>query len=286
MEVQDLIKKVREIEIKTKKLSSELFSGNYNSNFKGRGMSFAEVRAYTYGDDVRNIDWNVTSRNGGEPYIKEFEEERELTFMILVDVSASMDYGSKGLTKKDLITEIAATLAFSALKNSDKVGVVFFSDRIEKYIPPKKGKSHILRIIRELIETKSDSEGTDIGEVFRFLQNTIKKKTVVFLLSDFLESKEYQQELSLISMKHQIFGVLINDPTEHQMPNIGMIQIFNPEKNKLEWLDTSQVATFSKNYFENVNLEAHLSFKKLGLPYCSIHTQESFVPKLASLFRK
>jgi uncharacterized protein (DUF58 family) len=286
MEVQDLIKKVREIEIKTKKLSSELFSGNYNSNFKGRGMSFAEVRAYTYGDDVRNIDWNVTSRNGGEPYIKEFEDERELTFMILVDVSASMDYGSKGLTKKDLITEIAATLAFSALKNSDKVGVVFFSDRIEKYIPPKKGKSHILRIIRELIETKSDSEGTDIGEVFRFLQNTIKKKTVVFLLSDFLESKEYQQELSLISMKHQIFGVLINDPTEHQMPNIGMIQIFNPEKNKLEWLDTSQVATFSKNYFENVNLEAHLSFKKLGLPYCSIHTQESFVPKLASLFRK
>jgi len=286
MEVQDLIKKVREIEIKTKKLSSELFSGNYNSNFKGRGMSFAEVRAYTYGDDVRNIDWNVTSRNGGEPYIKEFEEERELTFMILVDVSASMYYGSKGLTKKDLITEIAATLAFSALKNSDKVGVVFFSDRIEKYIPPKKGKSHILRIIRELIETKSDSEGTDIGEVFRFLQNTIKKKTVVFLLSDFLESKEYQQELSLISMKHQIFGVLINDPTEHQMPNIGMIQIFNPEKNKLEWLDTSQVATFSKNYFENVNLEAHLSFKKLGLPYCSIHTQESFVPKLSSLFRK
>jgi uncharacterized protein (DUF58 family) len=286
MEVQDLIKKVRQIEIKTKKLSSELFSGNYNSNFKGRGMSFAEVRAYTYGDDVRNIDWNVTSRNGGEPYIKEFEEERELTFMILVDVSASMDYGSKGLTKKDVITEIAATLAFSALKNSDKVGVVFFSDRIEKYIPPKKGKSHILRIIRELIETKSDSEGTDIGEVFRFLQNTIKKKTVAFLLSDFLESKEYQQELSLISMKHQIFGVHINDPTEHQMPNIGMIQIFNPEKNNLEWLDTSQVATLSKNYFENVNLEAHQSFKKLGLPYCSIHTQESFVPKLASLFRK
>jgi uncharacterized protein (DUF58 family) len=286
MEVQDLIKKVRQIEIKTKKLSSELFSGNYNSNFKGRGMSFAEVRAYTYGDDVRNIDWNVTSRNGGEPYIKEFEEERELTFMILVDVSASMDYGSKGLTKKDLITEIAATLAFSALKNSDKVGVVFFSDRIEKYIPPKKGKSHILRIIRELIETKSDSEGTDIGEVFRFLQNTIKKKTVAFLLSDFLESKEYQQELSLISMKHQIFGVHINDPTEHQMPNIGMIQIFNPEKNKLEWLDTSQVAKVSKNYFENVNMEAHQSFKKLGLPYCSIHTQESFVPKLASLFRK
>jgi uncharacterized protein (DUF58 family) len=286
MEVQDLIKKVRQIEIKTKKLSSELFSGNYNSNFKGRGMSFAEVRAYTYGDDVRNIDWNVTSRNGGEPYIKEFEEERELTFMILVDVSASMDYGSKGLTKKDLITEIAATLAFSALKNSDKVGVVFFSDRIEKYIPPKKGKSHILRIIRELIETKSDSEGTDIGEVFRFLQNTIKKKTVAFLLSDFLESKEYQQELSLISMKHQIFGVHVNDPTEHQMPNIGMIQIFNPEKNKLEWLDTSQVAKVSKNYFENVNMEAHQSFKKLGLPYCSIHTQESFVPKLASLFRK
>jgi uncharacterized protein (DUF58 family) len=197
-----------------------------------------------------------------------------------------MDYGSKGLTKKDLITEIAATLAFSALKNSDKVGVVFFSDRIEKYIPPKKGKSHILRIIRELIETKSDSEGTDIGEVFRFLQNTIKKKTVAFLLSDFLESKEYQQELSLISMKHQIFGVHVNDPTEHQMPNIGMIQIFNPEKNKLEWLDTSQVAKVSKNYFENVNMEAHQSFKKLGLPYCSIHTQESFVPKLASLFRK
>lgn len=286
MEVQDLIKKVRQIEIKTKKLSSELFSGNYSSNFKGRGMSFSEVRAYTYGDDVRSIDWNVTSRNGGEPYIKEFEEERELTFMILVDVSASMDYGSKGLTKKDLITEIAATLAFSALKNSDKVGVVFFSDRIEKYIPPKKGKSHILRIIRELIETKNNSEGTDIGEVFRFLQNTIKKKTVTFLLSDFLESKEYSQELSLISMKHQIFGIHVNDPTELQMPNIGMIQVYNPEKNTMEWMDTSQVASLSKNYFEKVNQEAHLAFKRLGLPYCSIHTQESFVPKLASLFRK
>lgn len=285
MELSELIKKVRQIEIKTKKLSNELFSGNYMSTFKGRGMSFSEVRAYTFGDDVRNIDWNVTSRSQ-EPYIKEYEEERELTFMIMIDVSASMHYGSKDYNKKDIATEIAATLAFSALKNNDKVGMIFYSDRIEKYIPPKKGRSHILRIIRELIETEADSQKTDVGEALRFLQNSVKKKCVTFILSDFLDSREFDKELSLVSMRHQVYGIHIKDVSELDFPNLGLIQIFDPETKELKWIDTS-LSEF-KNHLKTQRMEQEQSmkknFNKRGARFCAVTTEDTYIPIMSKMF--
>lgn len=287
MEVSELIQKVRKLELKTKKQSSELFSGNYASTFKGRGMSFREVRAYNYGDDIRSIDWNVTSRMG-DPHIKEFEEERELTFILLVDVSNSSLYGSQSTLKKDLITEIAATIAFSALKNNDKVGVIFFSEKVERYIPPKKGKLHILTIIRELIETSASHNGTDISEALRFLQNTVKKKSVVFLLSDFLESKEFDKEVSIASLRHQFYAIQVFDRSEYEAPNLGIVQLTNSETGISDWVDTSN-GSFRKelqNRFEMNMKEIKVKFERLGDSYCAINIHEPYIAKLASLFSK
>jgi uncharacterized protein (DUF58 family) len=287
MEVSELIKKVRKLELKTKKQSSELFSGNYASTFKGRGMSFREVRAYNYGDDIRSIDWNVTSRMG-DAHIKEFEEERELTFMLLVDVSNSTLYGSQSTLKKDIITEIAATIAFSALKNNDKVGVIFFSEKVERYIPPKKGKLHILTIIRELIETRASHSGTDISEALRFLQNTVKKKSVVFLLSDFLESNEFDKEVSIASLRHQFYAIQVYDRSEYEPPNIGIVKFTNSETGISEWVDTANTSFKGElqNRFETNMKETKVKFERLGDSYCDINIQEPYLARLASLFRK
>jgi uncharacterized protein (DUF58 family) len=283
MELQELLKKVRQIEFKTKKLSKELFSGNYASTFKGRGMSFSEVRAYTYGDDIRNIDWNVTSRSG-EPFVKEYEEERELTFMLLIDISSSMDFGSMQ-RKRDFVAEIAATLAFSSLKNNDKVGVLFFTDRIEKYIPPKKGKLHILRIIRELLETEPTGNQTDIGEALRFLHNTLKKRTTAFILSDFLESNSFEKELSLVQAKHQIYGIRIEDDAEYHFENLGLIQLYNAEKETFEWVNAKNEAHKIQETISANAIESEKIFRKKGLGFAHLNGKESFVPILSKMFK-
>jgi len=286
MEVSELIAKVRKLELKTKKQSSELFSGNYTSTFKGRGISFHGVRAYNYGDDVRAIDWNVTSRSQ-EPHIKEFEEERELTFILLVDVSLSNLFGSNEKLKRDIINEVAATIAFSALNNNDKVGVIFFSEKVEKYIPPKKGKAHILTIIRELIETQSSRNTTNISEALIFLQNTIKKKSIVFLLSDFLESSNFDKELILSGMRHRFYAIQFYDNAELNFPNLGIIQIHNPESNKVEWVDTNSLEfrnSIQKQFVQNSDT-FKTKFKKTGGEYCSVNIQEPYIHKLAEVFK-
>ncbi len=237
MEVSELVKKVRRLELKTRHQSTEMFSGGYTSTFKGRGISFHGVRQYQFGDDVRNIDWNVTSRSQ-TPQVKEFEEEREITFMILVDVSLSTAFGSNESRKRDIINEVAATIAFSALKNSDKVGVIFFSEKVEKYIPPKKGKSHILTILRDLIYIEPTRSTTNISEAMTFFQNTIKKKSVVFLLSDFIDSVNYSKELLLTSTKHRFYAIQFYDQSESSFPDIGVVPLMNSETNQLEWIDT------------------------------------------------
>lgn len=287
MEVSDLIKKVRKIELKTKKQSFELFSGNYKSTFKGRGMSFAEVRAYSFGDDVRSIDWNVTSRSQ-EPYIKEFEEERELTFLIMVDVSRSMEVGSSDTSKRDIVTELAATIAFSALRNNDKVGVLFFSEKVEKYIPPKKGKGHVLTIIRELIEVSSTHQKTNVAEALRFLQNTLKKKSVVFLISDFIESPSYEKEVSIASTRHQFYGIHVYDQSEQNSAPIGLAQLFNAETNSFQWVDTNS-SSFKKELkvrFEKNIDNQKKQFEKIGNAFASLDIQEPYLPKLHRLFSK
>jgi uncharacterized protein (DUF58 family) len=282
MEVADLIKKVRQLELKTKKLSNELFSGNYASTFKGRGISFHGVRAYHYGDDIRSIDWNVTSRSL-EPYIKEFEEERELTFVLLVDVSPSVEFGNK----RDIINEVAATIAFSALKNNDKVGVLFFHEKIVKYIPPKKGKGHVLTIIRDLIDIPSNTAKTDVGEALRFLQSTIKKKSIVFLLSDFLETAGYERELKLASLRHRFYAIQFYDQMEKQFPNLGIVPLFNAEFKTTQWVDSS--STVFKEYMaskleETIALQKNM-FEKSGGKYCAIACNEAYIPKLSEVFR-
>jgi uncharacterized protein (DUF58 family) len=285
MEVSELIKKVKLLELKTKKQSSELFAGNYASTFKGRGMSFSQVRKYTFGDDIRSIDWNVTSRSL-EPYIKEFEEERELTFMILVDISGSTFYGSKNVLKRDVINEIAATIAFSALKNNDKVGIIFFGDKVEKYIPPKKGKGHVLSIIRGLIESNTKNSKTDIAEALRFLQNTLKKKSVVFLLSDFIESADFEKEVKLASLRHQFYAIQLFDKSEYELPSIGIVPMYNQESSKMEWIDTGNQAFRDEltNRFESNIKDTKQRFEKLGDAYVSIDIHQSYIPRLSKIF--
>jgi uncharacterized protein (DUF58 family) len=237
METSELLKKVRKIEIKTKGLSKHIFSGEYHSAFKGRGMSFSEVRAYQYGDDVRNIDWNVTARTG-EPHVKVFEEERELTVMLLIDVSRSSFFGTVNQLKNELMTEICALLAFSAINNNDKVGVLFFSDRAEKFIPPKKGRQHILRILRELIDFHPENAGTDIGEALRFFNNIIKKRSICFILSDFL-TRGYEDPLRIAARRHDIVAVNLIDPREEELPDVGLIRAADAESGQVRWIDTS-----------------------------------------------
>lgn len=286
METQQLLKKVRRIEIKTRRLSNHLFSGEYHSSFKGRGMAFSEVRRYEYGDDIRAIDWNVTAKLH-EPYIKVFEEERELTLMLLVDLSGSENFGSKNQLKRELITEICATLAFSAIQNNDKVGVIFFSDRVEKFIPPGKGKTHILRIIRELIEFKPESNKTNIAEALRFFSAFQKRRAIAFVLSDFMDGR-YRQALKIASRKHDLTGIRIYDPREEELPNLGLLPMRDPESGKVHWVNTSSKklraqmkARFSeyRNYYQE-------SFVRSGAGELSIRIDQSYPAALLAYFKK
>jgi uncharacterized protein (DUF58 family) len=286
METTELIKKVRKIEIKTRGLSNHIFSGEYHSAFKGRGMAFSEVREYIPGDDIRNIDWNVTARFN-HPYVKVFEEERELNVVLLVDISASGNFGTSRQFKRDLITEICAVLSFSAIQNNDKIGVIFFSDRIEKFIPPKKGKVHNLRIIRELINIEPVSPGTDIGTALRYLTNTIKKRSIVFLISDFM-STGFVDALKIAARKHDLVALRIFDKRETELPDMGLVRMMDAETGKLLWLDTSGKATREKYKVRSLGRRKELDsiFARNGIDNVMIATDQSYVQPLINLFKK
>ncbi|MCB0396324.1 MAG: DUF58 domain-containing protein, partial [Flavobacteriales bacterium] len=285
MDAKELLRKVRKIEIKTKGLSNQLFSGEYHSVFKGRGMAFSEVREYQAGDDIRTIDWNVTARLN-HPYVKVFEEERELTVMLLVDVSASERFGTKVQFKEDLITELCAVLAFSAIQNNDKIGVIFFSDRIEKFIPPKKGRSHTLRIIRELIQFTPESKGTNISEALRYFNGVIKKRSIAFLISDFMDSG-FERPLRIANKKHDMVAVRIFDIREQELPDVGLVRFRDPETDKVQWVDTHSKEV-RKHYFQQGRQhEAFLkdAFLKSGVDNMKIRTDESYVRPLMNFFK-
>ena len=286
MESSELFKKVRKIEIKTRGLSHHIFSGQYHSVFKGRGMAFSEVREYQPGDDIRSIDWNVTARFN-HPYIKVFDEERELTVVLLIDVSASNHYGTKKNLKKDLITEIAAVLAFSAIQNNDKVGVIFFSKTVEKFIPPKKGTSHILRIIRELIEFKPVHQGTNLTEPLRFLTNAIKKRCTAFLISDFID-KGFEDALKIGGKKHDLIAVRIHDHRETELPEVGLIRARDAESGKLIWIDTSDrnVRRHYDFWYKKHREYLNDTFIRSGIDAASVATDEDYIKPLMKLFKK
>lgn len=286
METSEIIKKVRKIEIKTKGLSSQIFAGQYHSAFKGRGMAFSEVREYQYGDDIRNIDWNVTARLN-HPYVKIYEEERELTVMLLIDVSGSNEFGTRTCLKEDLITEVASVLAFSAITNNDKVGVIFFSNKVEKFISPKKGTSHILRIIRELIDFHPDNQQTDISEALRFLTNAIKKRATVFILSDFLDT-DFEKAIRIANHKHDLVALKVVDPAENLLPNLGFIRVFDKERNSRRWVDSSnrKVRENYKRYFETMSRNVNTVFTRNGIDYADLSTEKDYVRPLMMLFRK
>ncbi|MBK7389746.1 MAG: DUF58 domain-containing protein [Bacteroidetes bacterium] len=286
METTELLKKVRKIEIKTRGLSNQIFSGEYHSAFKGRGMAFSEVREYMPGDDIRNIDWNVTARFN-HPFVKIFEEERELTVMLLVDISASGDYGTRRQFKRELITELCAVLSFSAIQNNDKIGVIFFSDKIEKFIPPKKGKSHILRIIRELIDFKPSSSGTDIGGALRYFTNMIKKRSISFLISDF-QSAGYDDALKIAARKHDLVAIRIYDHRESELPDIGLIRMQDAETGSLLWVDSSSKNTreqYRANWLKAQKSTEEL-FARSGVDQVKIATDQNYVQPLINLFKK
>ena len=286
METKELLKKVRKIEIKTRRLSDHIFSGEYHTSFKGRGMTFSEVRQYQYGDDVRAIDWNVTARYK-EPYVKVFEEERELTMMLMVDISGSESFGTKNQLKSEIVTEIAATLAFSATQNNDKIGLILFSDQIELYIPPKKGKSHVLRIIRELIEFEPKSQQTNIGQALQFLSATQKKKAIVFMISDFITDDDYEKTLKIASKKHDITGVRVFDIREAEMPNIGLVAMQDAETGQTQWVNTGSKNVrlqYEKYYQEKVGYFKDI-FSKCGAGTVHTRVDESYVTKLLGYFK-
>jgi uncharacterized protein (DUF58 family) len=285
MDTKELLKKVRKIEIKTKRLSNHIFSGEYHSSFKGRGMTFSEVRQYQYGDDIRNIDWNVTARYN-EAHVKVFEEERELTMVLMVDISGSEGFGSKSQFKKDIVTEIAATMAFSATQNNDKIGLILFSDNVELYIPPKKGRSHVLRIIRELIEFEPKSQKTDIAQALKFLSGTQKKKAIVFMISDFM-SENYEHTLKIASKKHDITGVRVYDIREEKIPNLGMVTMLDAETGKIQLVDTGSKKVrlnYEKHYQERVNYFKDI-FSKSGAGVVNTRVDENYVTKLLGYFK-
>ncbi|MCP9234309.1 DUF58 domain-containing protein [Lewinella sp. JB7] len=286
METTELLKRVRRIEIKTKGLSRQIFSGEYHSAFKGRGMSFSEVRNYQYGDDVRNIDWNVTARSG-EPYVKVFEEERELTVMLLVDISKSSFFGTVRQPKNELITEICAVLAFSAAQNNDKVGLLLFSDRVEKFLPPKKGRGHVLRIIRELLDTRPQGSGTDIGMALTYFTNMVKKRSICFLVSDYLATG-YERPLRLAARRHDLVGLHLYDPRERELPPIGLLRTVDAESGKTQWIDTDSkhVRTrYADWYSENMGY-FNDSFRQSGADTLSVETTEDYVKELLRFFRR
>ena len=286
MEAKDLLKKVRKIEIKTRGLTRQIFAGEYHSAFKGRGMTFSEVREYQYGDDIRSIDWNVTARFN-HPFVKVFEEERELTVMLLIDVSASGDFGTQEQLKRSLITEIAAVLSFSAIENNDKIGVIMFSDRIEKFIPPKKGRKHILRIIRELLDFKPQSNGTDISESLRFLTNAIKKRCTAFLISDFRD-KGYARSLQVANNKHDLAALHIFDQREMTLPAVGLIRVLDAETGKERWIDTSRSRvreSYAMKWESHVEMMKEI-FTRAGVDHVSLQTGADYVKPLMRLFKK
>ncbi len=285
MDTKEILKKVRKIEIKTRRLSDHIFSGEYHTSFKGRGMTFSEVRQYQYGDDVRAIDWNVTARYN-EPFVKVFEEERELTMMLMVDISGSESFGTKNQLKRDMVTEIAATLAFSATQNNDKIGLLLFSDQIELFIPPKKGKSHVLRIIRELIEFESKSKKTDLSQALKYLSSVLKKKAIVFLISDFMV-KDYEHTLKIASKRHDVTGIRVFDQREESIPNIGIVNMIDAETGETLLVDTTSNKVrmdYEKYYRENVNYFKDI-FSKCGAGTISSRVDESYVTKLLGYFK-
>ena len=286
MDTKELLKKVRKIEITTRRLSDHVFGGEYHSTFKGRGMIFSEVRQYQFGDDVRNIDWNVTARYN-EPFVKVFEEERELTLMLMVDISGSEFFGTQEQFKNEIITEIAATLAFSAMQNNDKTGLILFSDEIELYIPPKKGKSHVLRIIRELLEFEPKSNKTDVAKALKFLSNVMKKKAIVFVLSDFI-ADDYRDTLKIAAKKHDVTGIRIYDKAEETIPNLGMVQMEDQETGELLLVNTGS-KTVRNNYYgfhrDRVNYFT-AAFTKSGAGALSCRVDESYVKKLLGYFKR
>ncbi len=287
----DLLRKVRKIEIKTRALSHQIFAGEYHSAFKGRGMAFSEVREYQYGDDVRNMDWNVTARLRS-PYVKVFEEERELTVVLLIDVSRSGLFGTAGMTKNDLIAEIAAVLSFSAIINNDKVGALFFSDKVEKFIPPKKGRSHLLHIVREIIELKPESDRTDIGEALRYLTNAIKKRCTAFLLSDMLDVNQdgtprYEDALKVAAGRHDLSVIEVYDPRERMLPDIGLVHIKDSESGASAWVNTSRkMRRRYAEWFETVSRSAEKLFNKYSIDNVGISTDDDYVKGLMAFFQK
>ncbi len=287
METSELLKKVRQIEIKTRGLSRNIFAGQYHSAFKGRGMAFSEVREYQFGDDIRDIDWNVTARYN-KPYIKVFEEERELTVMLLIDVSGSREFGSVNVMKKEIITEIAATLAFSAIQNNDKIGVIFFSDKIEKFIPPQKGKKHILYIIRELIDFKPEQTKTDISQVLKYMTNAIKKRCSAFLISDFIDKGNFNDALTIANRKHDVVAIQVYDRREAELPSVGLMKIRDAETGMERWIDSSskRVREAYNQWWNKRQSEMFDSFKKSRVDSVSIRTEDDYVRELIALFEK
>jgi len=286
MDTKELLKKVRKIEIKTRRLSDHIFGGEYHSTFKGRGMTFSEVRQYQFGDDVRSIDWNVTARYN-EPYVKVFEEERELTMMLLVDISGSELFGTTNQFKNEIVTEISATLAFSALQNNDKVGLILFSDQVELFIPPKKGKTHVLRIIRELLEYKPKSNKTDIAEALKYLTNVLKKKAIVFVLSDFIAS-DYERTLKITGNKHDVTGIRVYDEREEHIPNLGMVQMQDAETGTLKLVNTQSKKVrnaYAQFHSERVNYFRE-TFTKSGCGVLDCRVDQSYVKKLLGYFKR
>ena len=283
---KELLKKVRRIELKTKGLSNQIFSGEYHSAFKGRGMAFSEVREYLPGDEIRTIDWNVTARFN-QPYVKIFEEERELTVVLLVDVSASDSFGTNEQLKKDLITEICAVLSFSAIQNNDKIGVIFFSDKVEKFIPPKKGKPHILRIIRELLEFKPESRLTDISVALSYLNSVIKKRSITFVLSDFIDNN-FSDALKIANRKHDVVALRIFDKMEEELPNVGLVQFEDSESGQVKWVNTSSKKIRANYKSEALKRKEELRtlFKRAGVDFAQLATGEPYIQPLIKLFKK
>ena len=287
METSELIKKVRKIEIKTRGLSHNIFAGQYHSAFKGRGMSFSEVREYQYGDDVRDIDWNVTARFN-KPYIKVFEEERELTVMLIVDLSNSLDFGTVNQTKRDMVSEIAATLAFAAIQNNDKIGVIFFTDKVEKFIPPQKGRKHILYIIRELINFEPQSQKTDIKVPLEFLTNAIKKRCTAFMISDFIDSSDYRNAMTIANRKHDLVAIQVYDRRLASMPKIGLVKFRDAETGEEVYVDTSssKVQEHQRQWWKTQVTRLNEIFNKSRVDYVSISTEQDYVKALLNLFAK
>ncbi|MEA4916746.1 DUF58 domain-containing protein [Proteiniphilum sp.] len=287
METTDLLKKVRHIEIKARGLSRNIFAGEYHSAFKGRGMAFSEVREYQYGDDMRDIDWNVTARYN-RPYIKVFEEERELTVMLLIDVSESLGFGSQSLLKRDIVAEIAATLAFSAIQNNDKIGVIFFTDKVEKFIPPKKGRKHILYIIREILGFKPESNGTDLNATLCYMTNAIKKRCTAFLISDFIDGGDYKQALRIAAKKHDVAAIQVYDKLSTELHPVGLMKVRDPETREERWINSSskKVRDRYRSWWNELQLSMNNTFRQSGVDSVSVSTESDYVKLLLQLFKQ